>query len=604
MATNLLSKTFTLFLLAFCCSIHAQSRDGEPKLHIINGSLEVIDLFWLKSDTERVASGSVDPGKSISLRTTLGHRFEMIGRSDKATARVTCEAKVQGFCFDPNAVESVPVFYKQIASANGLPVVASTNVNPYAVKEAVYLVNQMLANRPDVLNAIIKSGARLCILSYNEFTTDLPEFSHLGEETSPGGDGVSAKDYWDSRARGTGGSETDPFCSCAEENLLGYPGDPYSTECILIHEFAHCIHLRGMSNVDPTFDIRLRSAYGSAMKSGLWKGKYASVNHHEYFAEGVQSWFDNNRSDDHDHNHVDTRSELLEYDPALAEICREVFGDTVLKYTKPITRLKDHLAGYDPKSAPTFVWPKRLMNARSEIRKKAQERDRSAQVPSIHMIGDSTMADKPLTPALPERGWGQLLPIYLKHAEMVRNHAKNGRSTKSFIDEGLWSRVHESLKTDDWVIIQFGHNDEKKDSPERFSDAATTYRDNLKKYVVETRQRGAQPILATPIVRRRFDDAGKLVETHGEYPDAVRFVAKELDVPLIDLHERTREMVAGYDSSRSKGLFLWIDKDLYKSLPEGKRDDTHLSADGASRVCELAIDELRRLQHPLAAFAK
>lgn len=377
---------FTLFLIASCCTtLFSQSKDLAPKLHIINASTEAIDIYWLKSDTDRFPNGSVEPGKSTSITTTLGHRFEMIGRSDKSTRNVTCEAKVQTFRFDPSEVKGVPAFYKQIATANGLPVVASANVNPYAVKEAVYLVNQMLANRPDVLAAIIKSGARLCIMSHTEFTTDLPEFEHLAHEKSPGEAGVSAKDYWDARARGTGGSETDPFCSCAEENLLGYANDPYAAECILIHEFAHCIHLRGLSNVDPTFDIRLRSAYDSAMKSGLWKGKYASVNHHEYFAEGVQSWFDNNRTNDHDHNHVDTRSELLDYDPALAEICREVFGETDLKYTKPATRLTDHMAGYDPKTAPKFAWPERLMNTRTAIRKKAQDRDRSANQPSPYV---------------------------------------------------------------------------------------------------------------------------------------------------------------------------------------------------------------------------
>ena len=96
------------------------------------------------------------------------------------------------------------------------------------------------------------------------------------------------------------------------------------------------------------------------MKAGLWKGKYASVNHHEYFAEGVQSWFDNDRKNDHDHNHVNTRALLLEYDPRLAALCREVFGDTVIRYTKPATRLRDHLAGYDPSKAPRFTWPDRL----------------------------------------------------------------------------------------------------------------------------------------------------------------------------------------------------------------------------------------------------
>jgi len=227
-----------------------------------------------------------------------------------------------------------------------------------------------------------------------------------------------------------------------------------------------------------------------------------------------------------------------------------------------------------------------------------------AEVPGLYLIGDSTMADKPLSPVQPERGWGQLLPIYLKHPAMVHNHAKNGRSAKSFINEGLWSRIHDSLRAGDWVIIQFGHNDEKEASPERYANATTTYRDYLRKYVLDSRSKAAQPILATSIVRRRFDASGMLIETHGDYPEAVRIVAKELDVPLLDLHHRTRALVASYGSERSKALFLWIDKDLFPTVAQGKQDDTHLSAEGASRVCELAIDELRRLQHPLAEYAK
>ena len=134
--------------------------------------------------------------------------------------------------------------------------------------------------RPDLREAMIKSGSRLCILAHNEFTTDQPEFEWLAEASRREFPDVSPKDYIDARARGMGGSSSDPYCTCAEENLLAYSGDPYSTECILIHEFAHNIHLRGMSNVDPTFDGRLQAAYDSAMKAGLWKGKYASTNHH------------------------------------------------------------------------------------------------------------------------------------------------------------------------------------------------------------------------------------------------------------------------------------------------------------------------------------
>jgi len=268
----------------------------------------------------------------------------------------------------PSPELNVPAFYTKYIDANGYPIVSSGNVNDYALREAAYLVNLMLAERPDIRAAMIRNGSRLCILAHNEFTTDLPEWADM-----------TPKDYWDARARGTGGSQTDPFCSCGEENLLGYPGDPYSTENILIHEFAHNIHLRGMAHVDAGFDPRVKLAYEHAMAAGLWKGKYASVNHHEYFAEGVQSWFDNNRENDHDHNHVNTRDELVDYDPGLAALCQEVFGDTRLTYTNPHSRLRDHLAEYDPSTAPRFLWPERLLKTQKEIQRDAKQRSEKAK---------------------------------------------------------------------------------------------------------------------------------------------------------------------------------------------------------------------------------
>lgn len=275
-----------------------------------------------------------------------------------------CEASEGPYAVTaPPAELKLPQFYRKFVSASGYPIVASENVSDFALKEAAFLVDLMLAKRPDVRQAMIQSGSRLVVIGYQEFTTDIPEYAHL-----------KPKDYWDARARGLGGSATDPLCSCAEENLLAYPGDPYHTECILIHEFAHNIHLRGMSRVDPSFDRRVQQSYDQAMKQGLWQGKYASVNHHEYFAEGVQSWFNNNRPPDHDHNHVDTREELQQYDPGLAALCREVFGDTQLVYSKPATRLKDHLQGYQPANAPRFAWPERVNQARQKIRQEAQQR--------------------------------------------------------------------------------------------------------------------------------------------------------------------------------------------------------------------------------------
>jgi hypothetical protein len=353
--------------------------DPKPTLQIINGSDQEVDVYWLKSPEERVANGSVPPGGDRVITTTLGHRFAIVGRRDRTEVLATSQVAIQAVRFAPPDRDGVPAFYTQRASAGGFPIVASARVNPYALKEAVWLVDLMLAKRPDVREAMIRSGARLCILAHDEFTTDQPEFARMGARPLKEHPGIEARDYWDARARGMGGSERDPFCSCAEENLLGYPGDPYAAENILIHELAHNIHLRGLLNVDPTFDGRLKAAYGAAMAEGLWKGKYASVNAHEYFAEGVQSWFDDNRENDHDHNHVNTRKELVEYDPRLAALCREVFGDTELRYVKPAKRLTGHLEGYDPSKAPTFVWPERLQKAKKAIHEAALERNRKAE---------------------------------------------------------------------------------------------------------------------------------------------------------------------------------------------------------------------------------
>ncbi len=270
----------------------------------------------------------------------------------------------------PPAELKLDAFYKKYTTANGYPIIASAQVNDYALKEVAWLINLMLAKRPDVRDAMIKSGSRMIVMAHTEMTTDIPEHSHL-----------APKEYWDARSRGLGGSQTDPVCSCAEENVLSFPGDPYHTESIVIHEFAHNIHLRGMVNVDPTFDDRLKLTYEKAMAENLWKGVYASTNKNEYFAEGVQSWFDNNRENDHDHNHVNTRMELKEYDPRLAALCEEVFGETKLVFSKATTRLTGHLAGYDPAQAPTFEWPEQLEEKRQSIKKMANDRFNSANHP-------------------------------------------------------------------------------------------------------------------------------------------------------------------------------------------------------------------------------
>jgi hypothetical protein len=354
---------------------------ARPTLQVINGSTQPVDVYWLKFDRERMFNRSVAPGESTFIPTTLGHRFAIVGQVDKSEATVTSEVRVQAFRFDPSAKDGVPGFYTQRIDVAGFLIVASAKVNPYALKEAAYLLDMMLAKRPDLRAAMIRSGARMCILAHNEYTTDLPEYKWLMKCPSPVGfQDVSAQEYRDARCRGMGGGPHDPFCSCGEENLLCYPGDSFWEENILIHELAHNIHTRGMANVDSTFDRRLEATYDAAMKAGLWKGAYASTDRLEYFAEGVQAWFDNNRENDNVHNHVNTRAELLDYDPALAELCREVFGDTVLKYTKPLTRLHGHMEGYDPAAAPTFVWPPNLKAINERIVRAAAEH-KAAQNP-------------------------------------------------------------------------------------------------------------------------------------------------------------------------------------------------------------------------------
>lgn len=221
--------------------------------------------------------------------------------------------------------------------------------------------------------------------------------------------------------------------------------------------------------------------------------------------------------------------------------------------------------------------------------------------PHLHLAGDSTMADKPVDPPNPEHGWGQLLPRFFREPAMIVNHAVNGRSTKSFLDEGRWQKLVDALQPGDWVIIQFGHNDEKSEDPKRYAAPRGAYQDNLRRFVADVRARGANPVLATPVARRKWSDAGELVDTHGDYPDALRAVADAEKVPLLELNRLTAALEAGHGVEGSKRLHLHFPAGAYARKPEGYRDDTHYSAYGAERVAALAVQEILRLQLPLAA---
>lgn len=242
-----------------------------------------------------------------------------------------------------------------------------------------------------------------------------------------------------------------------------------------------------------------------------------------------------------------------------------------------------------------------LMN---HISVKAQNEDTNEKNITIFMIGNSTMADKPYKDGNPEKGWGQIFPLYFKEGIKIENYAVNGRSTKSFIDEGRWDSVFNKIKPGDYVIIEFGHNDAKKDDPKRFADANTDYKWNLEKFINETREKSGIPILATPIVRRRFDDQGIFYDVHGDYPEVVRELCEKENVLLLDLHKKSEEYIIKLGEERSKEFYLHIDLDEYNSLPNGQTDDTHLSPTGAFRICDFTADEIKIKIPQLAMYLK
>lgn len=223
---------------------------------------------------------------------------------------------------------------------------------------------------------------------------------------------------------------------------------------------------------------------------------------------------------------------------------------------------------------------------------------------TIFMIGNSTVADKPYGDGNPEKGWGQVFPLYFKEGIRIENHAVNGRSTKSFIDQGRWEVVRQKIDPGDFVIIEFGHNDAKEEDSTRFADANTTYRWNLEKFVDETREKGGIPILATSIVRRRFDNAGKFYDVHGDYPKVGREVAEAKNVILLDMHSKSQALLVQYGEENSRQLYLHIAPGEYPSLPDGLTDDTHFSPTGAFRMCDLAVEEIKIKVPELAIFLK
>lgn len=208
---------------------------------------------------------------------------------------------------------------------------------------------------------------------------------------------------------------------------------------------------------------------------------------------------------------------------------------------------------------------------------------------TVYLIGDSTMANKPST-VFPETGWGMPFAHFFDSTVVVDNRAKNGRSTRTFISENLWKPVADNLHPGDYVFIQFGHNDEAKEKTDRYT-TPDEYRNNLRKFVSETRSKNATPILITPVTRRKFMD-GKIQDTHLEYSALVREVAKELKVALIDLDEKSKMLLQEFGEENSKLLFLQMLPGEHPNYPDGKNDNTHFSELGARKMAQIVLAEV------------
>lgn len=220
---------------------------------------------------------------------------------------------------------------------------------------------------------------------------------------------------------------------------------------------------------------------------------------------------------------------------------------------------------------------------------------------TLWLIGDSTMSVKE-TNAYPETGWGMPFVFFWDSTVTVDNRAKNGRSTRTFIEENRWKPVTEQMKAGDYVFVQFGHNDEVPTKGSYTTE--TAFAANLTRYVSETREKGATPVLLTPVARRKFDSTGHIVGTHDAYSAIVRTVAAQTHTVLIDLDKLSQDLLQSWGAAPSALLFNHLSPGEHPNYPEGKEDNTHFNELGARIMAELVLKEIRRQLPELAAHIK
>jgi lysophospholipase L1-like esterase len=213
----------------------------------------------------------------------------------------------------------------------------------------------------------------------------------------------------------------------------------------------------------------------------------------------------------------------------------------------------------------------------------------------IFWAADSTVQNNDVT-TYPQTGIGQVFPMYVREGVFVLNHARNGRSTKSFMEEGRLDAIDREIGEGDFLFIQFGHNDEKKEDLSRYTEPFSTYIENLETYIRAARRHGANPVLITPIERRHFDENGNLMASmHTEYAAGMKMAAEKNNVPLVDLLTMSRAVLEQAGEQESRKWHMFFDAGIYENYPEGKQDNTHLRYEGAQLYAGLIAKGLLAL---------
>ena len=221
----------------------------------------------------------------------------------------------------------------------------------------------------------------------------------------------------------------------------------------------------------------------------------------------------------------------------------------------------------------------------------------NADVPTIFLAGNSTVTDQDNEPWC---GWGQMLPRFLNDGVAVANYAESGEAGNSFISAGRFDKILSKMKEGDYLFIEFGHNDQKQKGPDK--GPYTSYKKSLKMLIDGTRAKGGIPVLVTPMHRRRFDEKGKIINTLDDYPDAVRLLASEESVMLIDLHEMSRVLYEAWGPEESKKAFVHYPAGTFPGQDEALEDNTHFNAFGGNQICKCILRGIQENDSPLKNF--